>query len=78
MITAPACREGAVTAIAAGRMFAVKSSLPGDGSVRPADADNQIQDAALRPTVQIFLPGGRVLEGPRNASLADFLIASRA
>jgi uridine kinase len=41
--------------------------------VRPADAENQIQDAALRPTVQIFLPGGHVLEGPRNASLAAFL-----
>jgi uridine kinase len=41
--------------------------------VRPADADNQIQEAPLRPTVQIFLPEGRVLEGPRGASLAAFL-----
>lgn len=42
--------------------------------MRPADAEDQIQDAALRPTVQIFLPGGRVLEGPRGASLAVFLV----
>jgi uridine kinase len=41
--------------------------------VRPADADNQIQESPLRPPVQIFLPEGRVLEGPRGASLASFL-----
>jgi uridine kinase len=41
--------------------------------VRPADAENQIHEAPLRPTVQIILPDGRVLEGPRGASLAAFL-----
>ena len=41
--------------------------------MRLADAENQIHEAPLRPTVQIFLPDGRVLEGPRGASLAAFL-----
>ena len=34
-----------------------------------------VKEASLRPTVQIQLPDGRVLEGPRRASLAQFLSA---
>jgi uridine kinase len=42
--------------------------------VRPADPQNEIHDAPLRPTVQILLPDGRVLEGPRGSALAAFLV----
>ena len=36
-------------------------------------AQGPVHAAQLRSTVQIVLPDGRVLEGPRGASLADFL-----
>jgi uridine kinase len=32
-----------------------------------------IVESEIRPTVQIHLPGGRVLEGPRGSQLVDFL-----
>ncbi len=36
-------------------------------------ADSAIEEAKARPTVQIHLPEGRVLEGERGLQLADFL-----
>ncbi|MFQ5944288.1 MAG: nucleoside kinase, partial [Anaerolineales bacterium] len=36
-------------------------------------ANPAIQEAQARPTVQIHLPGGRVLEGERGLQLASFL-----
>jgi len=35
--------------------------------------DNPIHETSARTTVQIYLPDGRVLEGPRGSQLADFL-----
>ena len=36
-------------------------------------SDNLIRETSARATVQIHLPDGRVLEGPRGSQLADFL-----
>jgi len=36
-------------------------------------ARHDIQEVEARPTVQVFLPDGRVLEGPRGTRLAEFL-----
>jgi len=37
------------------------------------DRETRIHESAVRPTVQLFLPEGRVLEGPRGTQLACFL-----
>ena len=41
--------------------------------MKAAGPESQIQEVPLRATVQIVLPDGRALEGPRGASLAAFL-----
>src|SRR4030065_1955113 len=38
-----------------------------------ADVVPVIHPAEARPTVQVFLPDGRVIEGPRGTQLAAFL-----
>lgn len=39
----------------------------------PRQSDSLIRETPARATVQIHLPDGRVLEGPRGSQLADFL-----
>jgi len=48
-------------------------SFPGLRQMAQDLIDPAIQEAKARPTVQIHLPGGRVLEGERGLQLAAFL-----